>query len=271
MATLGTLPPNVTFVCSDSRCFAMTRSLIAFVRLIRLVAHVLSGLWLVAWRFPRQSTTQKSEQIQAWAQSLLKLIAIEVEVSGVLPQQGPMLLVANHISWLDIVLMLATSHCRFVAKSEIARWPLLGRLTRAAGTLFIARDSPRDALRVVHHMAQELQAGGLLAVFPEGTTSNGLQLLPFHANLLQAALSAHAPVQPVALRFVDTHSGKPSLAPCYIDDDSLLDSVWRTLRAPGLRASVQFGEVQTADGRDRRAWAADLRHTIGQALGYAPD
>jgi len=220
----------------------------------------------VAWNFPRLTSAEKTQKVKAWAHDLFELVAIKVEISGTPPLQGSVLLVANHISWLDIVLLLSASHCRFVAKSEIARWPVLGLLTRAAGTLFIARDSPRDALRVVHHMAEELRAGAALAVFPEGTTSNGLQLLPFHANLFQAAVSAHVAVQPVALRFVDATSGAPSLAPCYIDDDSLLDSVWRTLTAPPLRAQLHFCPPQRAEGRDRRAWAADVRSAIEATL-----
>lgn len=249
----------------------MTRSLIALLRLTRLALHLAQGLWWVAWRFPRLSSTKKSQKIMAWAQELLALIAIKVDVKGTPPTGGPMLLMANHISWLDIALLLAACPCRFVAKSEIARWPVLGLLTRAAGTLFIARDSPRDALRVVHHMAEELNAGAVLAVFPEGTTSNGLQLLPFHANLFQAAVSAQVDVQPVALRFVDAHSGQPSLAPCYIDDDSLVESLWRTLKAPALLAKVHFLEPQIAAGRDRRTWAAAVREGIGDTLGYPRD
>lgn len=175
-------------------------------------------------------------------------------------------MVANHISWLDIVLLLATGHCKFVAKAEIAHWPLLGSLTRGAGTLFIERESPRDALRVMHRMAEELRAGEILAIFPEGTTSNGLQLLPFHANLFQAAISAHAPVQPVALRFIDATTGQLSLAPCYIDDDSLLGSIWRTLKSPNLCASVWFGEPQFSEGRERRSWARDVRKSIHEML-----
>ena len=244
----------------------MTQTLTAIVRLTRLTFHLIDGLMVVRWRFPHFSAPQKSARIQAWALDLLALLAIEVEVKGVPPAPGPVLLVANHISWLDIVLMLATCHCRFVAKSEIARWPVLGLLTRAAGTLFIARDSPRDALRVVHHMAEELKSGAILAVFPEGTTSNGLQLLPFHANLFQAAISANAPVQPVALQFLAADTGQISLAPCYIDDDTLFGSVWRTLTSPPLRASLTFGTPQPCNGRDRRTWAGEMRESVASLL-----
>lgn len=173
-----------------------------------------------------------------------------------------MLLVANHISWLDVYIILATCPCRFVAKSEVLQWPLVGRLAAASGTLFISRQSPRDAVRVVHQMAGHLQSGDMLAIFPEGTTSNGLQVLAFHANLFQAAISANAPVQPVALQFSDEATGQASLAPCYIDQDTLLNSLWRTVKAPPLRATLTFGEQQMPLGRERRALAADVRREV---------
>jgi len=172
------------------------------------------------------------------------------------------LVVANHISWLDILVLHAARHCRFVSKSDVKHWPLIGALATGSGTLFIERSSRRDAMRVVHHMAEALRAGEVVAVFPEGTTSDGIHLLPFHANLIQAAISADAPVVPVALRFVDTLSGQVSLAPCYIDDDTLLVSLWRTLRAPGITAVVSYGVPQFAAGRERRAWARELREAI---------
>ena len=135
-------------------------------------------------------------------------------------------------------------------------------LATGAGTLYIERASRRDAMRVVHHMADSLRSGDVVAVFPEGTTSDGLSLLPFHANLLQGAIAAEAPVQPVALRFIDAASGETSQAPCYIGDDTLVGSLWRTVTGPGLTAVVSFGEPQLARGRDRRAWAADLREAV---------
>jgi len=177
---------------------------------------------------------------------------------------GPLLLVANHISWLDITSLHAARFCRFVSKADVKAWPLIGALASGVGTLFIERESRRDAMRVVHHMADSLRAGDVLAVFPEGTTGEGVELLPFHANLLQAAIAAGSPVQPVALQFIDTHSGERSLAPCYVGDDTLVGSVWRTVRARGITVRIVFGELQTAQGRERRTWAAGLRETIVQ-------
>ncbi len=234
----------------------------ALWRLLRVTVHILHGIFTIRMVFPRLSTEQKNVRVQVWALEMLGRLAIKLVVRGQPPLIGPMLLVANHISWLDIAVMHAARHCRFVSKDDVQHWPLVGTLAYAAGTLYIARESRRDAMRVVHQMAEALKGGDILAVFPEGTTGDGTHVLPFHANLLQAAISAQVPVQPVALQFVDGASGSISLAPCYIGDDTLLQSLWRTLCADGVQAVVQFGTSQNAEGRDRRAWAADLRQTI---------
>lgn len=238
------------------------RVLRAAWRLLHALAHALAGWRTIVFEFPRLSQAERDLRVTRWARQMLAVLGIELRVRGTPVQQGPMLLVANHISWLDILVMHASRHCRFVAKAEVERWPLIGTLATAGGTLYIERESRRHAMRVVHHMAEALRAGDVLAVFPEGTTSDGRTLLPFHANLLQAAISADAPVQPVALTFVDAASGEPSFAPIYVGDESLVESLWRTLTAPPLAAVVSFGEPQHAKGRDRRAWAADLRGSV---------
>ncbi|MGZ5194816.1 MAG: lysophospholipid acyltransferase family protein [Ramlibacter sp.] len=234
----------------------------ALWRLGRALVHVLSGLATIVWVFPHLGAAQREGRVQAWAQAMLAVLGIRLEVRGRPPGSGPVLLVANHISWLDIVVMHAARHCRFVAKAQVRHWPLIGRLASAAGTLYIERESRRDALRVVHHIAECLRAGDVLAVFPEGTTSDGTRLLPFHANLLQAAISANAPALPLALSFVDTATRAPSLAPAYVGDDTLLGSVWRTVTAPPLTAMVSYGEPQFAQGLERRQWAAQLRLAV---------
>jgi 1-acyl-sn-glycerol-3-phosphate acyltransferase len=238
------------------------RSALAVWRLLRVLAHVASGLVTVVFVFPRLDALQRHARVQAWARRMLAVLGIGLELQGEPPVHGPMLLVANHISWLDILVMHAARHCRFVSKSEVRHYPLLGRLATAAGTLYIERESRRDAMRVVHQMAAALQAGDILAVFPEGTTSDGVQLRPFHANLLQAAVSAAAPVQPVGLRYADSLSGRTSLTPCYVGDDTLVASLWRTVAGEPITAVVRYGQPQQANGRDRRAWAVDLHAAV---------
>lgn len=240
----------------------MRRRLTACWRLLRVGAHVVAGLWMVALRFPRLSPEQQGVRVQAWSMALLGHLGIALQVRGPLPLLGPVLLVANHLSWLDIPVLHAARHCRFVSKSDIQDWPLIGTLATAAGTLYIERRVRRDARRVVQQMTGALRERAVLAVFPEGTTGDGTVLLPFHANLLQAALDAGAPVQPVGLRFVDAASGAASAAPVYAGDTTLLASVWRTACAPPLRAVVHYGAAEPSQGRERRAWSAQLREAV---------
>ena len=234
----------------------------ALWRLLRCLVHIAGGLWTIATLFPRLGQPAKEARVQAWALVMVRLAGIELAVSGVPIAVGPALLVANHLSWLDIVVMHASRYCRFVSKADIGRWPLVGTLAAGAGTLYIERESRRDAHRVVHHMTERLRLGEVLAVFPEGTTGDSISLKPFHANLLQAAISADVPVQPLALRFVDADTGKTCFAPRYIDDDSIFVSIWETLNVRHLRAEVIFGEPQRCDGRDRRSWAAALQQDV---------
>jgi 1-acyl-sn-glycerol-3-phosphate acyltransferase len=220
--------------------------------------HIVSGFLTVLLLFPRLSPVEKEMRIRRWSIDLLAKLAVKLKVIGVPPKSGPLLLVSNHISWLDIVMLQATCACQFVSKSDVQRWPLIGTLASGVGTLFIERTSRRDAMRVVHQMVVRLRAGDILAIFPEGTTSDGVSLLPFHANLFQSAISANVPVLPVALGFMDVASAQRSRAPCFIDNDTMLGSIWRTLCADPLCAVLTFGEPQFARGRDRRTWAAEL-------------
>lgn len=237
-------------------------SLRAAFRLGRALIHAFGGAWTITTRFPRWDAPQREAMVQAWSLKMLALLGIRLELHGRPCAGGPMLLVANHISWLDIVVMHAARYCRFVSKADVMHWPLIGTLATGSGTIYIERASRRDALRVVHRVAGSLNRGEVVAVFPEGTTSDGVDLLPFHGNLIQAAISAGAPVQPVALSFLDTSTGAISLAPCYIDEDTLFGSIWRTLGARAITAVVHYGEPQSAQGRDRRAWARDLRSAV---------
>ena len=245
----------------------MLRSLRAIWRLGRVLVHILHGVW-VAWReFDGASVAHRCARIQWWSAKLLALLGLRLRPDGRFAP-GAHLIAANHVSWLDITAVHAVCpQARFVSKADVKAWPVLGWLITAAGTLFIERESKRDALRVVHQSAEALAAGDTVAFFPEGTTSDGHHLLPFHANLLQAALDAGAPVQPVGLRFLDGIGGATSDAPSFVGDESFLGSVWRTLKAPGITAVVHFGAPERALGRDRRAWSQAL-HAAVDALRH---
>ncbi len=235
----------------------------ALWRLLRLVGHGVAGLWTIQRRFPQWDPAQREAAVQQWAARVLQLSGIALQVRGQPPTAGPVLLVANHISWLDIVVMHAAGYCRFVSKADVKHWPLVGPLATGAGTLYIERASRRDAMRVVHQMRERLLAGDVIAVFPEGTTGDGRTVLPFHANLVQAAVSADVPIVPLALRFADGQ-GATSFAPSFVGDETLVGSVWRTLAAQNLVAQLHYGAPQRAAGRDRRAWAQDLQAEVAR-------
>ena len=246
------------------------RNFLAVLKLAKVAAHLLVGLLTICFHFPKLTQTQKNKRIEVWASELLAKLAIKLIVAGKPPVNGPVLLVSNHISWLDILVIHAGGHCRFVSKSDIKHWPVIGTLTTAAGTLYIERESRRDAMRVVHHMSEALAAGDIVAVFPEGTTGNGIDLLPFHANLLQAAIAVDVPVQPIALSFIDAATGQISQAASFVGDETLLGSLWNTLKSCNLTAVATYGVPQSAQGRDRRVWAADLRTEIALLKSIAP-
>lgn len=244
------------------------KNLRAAWRAWRAIVHVLFGLWIMRREFPRMTHAQQRLVVREWSRRMLGILGVVLEVRGEVHDRGPLLVVSNHISWLDILVMNACQPARFVSKADAGHWPVLGALIRGAGTLFIERENRRDAMRVVHLMAERLVDRDIVAVFPEGTTGDGRGVLPFHANLLQAAISTGAPVLPVALGYRDPADRAISDAPLFIGDTTLLSSIWRTLRADGVLAVVCHGQPQEARGRDRRAWARDLQQVVaGLAAG----
>lgn len=238
----------------------------ALWRLLRAVLHGLHGIAIVLLRFPSLPLEARRERVRWWSAKLLAVLGVRLQVDGTV-RPGATLLVANHVSWLDIAAVHAVApHARFVSKADVRHWPLVSRLVDAAGTLYIERERTRDALRVVHQMADALRAGDTVAVFPEGTTSDGRGLLPFHANLLQAAIATGTPVQPAALRFSDAaHDVSPAAA--YVGETSLLECLWAIACAEGMVVRVILRPAIATPHADRRALAARLRDEIAQALG----
>ena len=236
----------------------------ALLRLAGATLHVLHGVWVVLLHFPRLDDAGRAARVQWWNAKMLRRMGLTHEVSGQF-RPGAKLVVANHISWLDILAINAVAPVRFVSKAEVKHWPVLGALVTAGGTLYIERERARDAMRVVHHMAEALKSGDTVAVFPEGTTADGHALLPFHANLFQAAIATQAPVQAVALRYRDaSHPVSPSVS--FVGDTTLLQSVWWVARAEGLCVQVKILPAQATAHADRRALAAHMAEEISDAL-----
>ena len=245
------------------------RTLRALWRLARAVLHGMHGLAVVWLLFPHLDRAGREARIRWWAAKMFRMLGMTLEVQGRF-RPGAKLIVANHVSWLDIMAVhAACPEARFVSKAEVRHWPLVSRLVDAARTLYLERERARDALRVVHHAAEALRAGDTVAVFPEGTVGDGHELLPFHGNLLQAAIATATPAQPVALRYADAEA-PVSRAVLFTGDITLRQSLWWLACGEGVAVCVQVLPAMGTAHADRRALAARLRGEIAQALGDAP-
>ena len=240
------------------------RTLRALWRVSACVFYTLQGALICGAIFPFRNKAQRMHTVGQWSRRMLRGLGLTLTTSGT-PQTGAVLFVANHVSWLDILAVDSVQPARFVSKADVRQWPLLGWLVSCGGTLFIERERKRDALRVVHLIAEALKDGERVAVFPEGTTSTGHVLLHFHANLLQAAISSQAPVQPIALRYSDAHH-PISEAVAFVGDTTILQSLWWVVMADGLRVHVKLLEPVASAGLDRRALSDQLHGCIEAAL-----
>jgi 1-acyl-sn-glycerol-3-phosphate acyltransferase len=233
-------------------------------RLLRVLLHILWGMVVLYTVWGSYDTARRRQTNQRWAQGMLRVLGVRLQVEGQV-HAGGKLIVANHVSWLDIIAINATHPSRFVSKAEVANWPVVGRLVDAAETLYLVREKRRDAMRVMGLMSQALSQGDTVAVFPEGTTGSGHGVMHFHGNLLQCAIDADMPIQPVALRYSDAqHAISP--APAYIGDVTLMQSLWWVVTARGLSVRVRLLPPQACSHAERRELAETLHGQISAAL-----
>jgi 1-acyl-sn-glycerol-3-phosphate acyltransferase len=238
-------------------------------RVARLVAH-LGRMWFGA-RFltARLGRWERQALVQRWAAEMLDALTIDVVVRGeVPPKDWPLLVVANHTSWVDTWVLNTLNPARFVAKSEMRRWAIIGTIAERFGTFFIVRGSCRAAARTKTAVARALSAGEPVGAFPEGTTTDGTTVRAFYPALFQAAIDADVLVQPVAIRYL-TATGEPTTAAAFIDDMSIVDSLRPILAAPRLIAEVTFCAPLFASGRTRRGLARQSHASISGALGVS--
>lgn len=231
-------------------------------RFATLLHKLISGYLTVLFVFPLLDQRSRALEVQKWSIRILESFGIVVQVEGAFNFRGPLLIVSNHISWLDVLVLHSIGYCRFVAKAEIGKWPLFGYLSRKTGMFFIERQKPKDALKVMHLMRDALLSGEVLAVFPEGTTGDGVNLLPFHTNLLQSAVSANAPVIPVCIAYKDRQTDLQSHAPAFIGDITFFKSVWATLCADPISAQIKVGNISHCRERTRKEWSDELYQSI---------
>lgn len=186
---------------------------------------------------------QRNQAVLTLGQGALDALDIELEI-GTPPQQQAVngtLVVANHVSWLDIFAMSAVYPSSFIAKQEISKWPVLGKMGKNAGTVFINRNSRRDIEPINQAVGAALRSGQNVSFFPEARTSSGKEVLPFKAALFQSAIDADAPIQVIALRYYDG-SGRRSIEPSYADVN-LLSSLWRIISMKKIRIRLDFAPL----------------------------
>lgn len=241
-------------------------------RLLALVAVLGLGVGVAALQ-----PIVRGRGVRGWFRLLLRAAGVRLQIRGGsrLSTSGPpaaagTLVTANHVSWLDIPAVLAVERLRVVAKSDVRRWPVIGLLAAAGGTLFIDRRSLRRLPRTVTDIAASLRDGRSVLVFPEGSTWCGRTHGRFYPAAFQAAADAGAPVRPVQVRYL-LGDGQLSTAAAFVGEDTLLDSVLRVIAVRGLTVEVRLGAISTGPtapmpslGRAavRRAWAVQTRATF---------
>lgn len=235
--------------------------------LIRLVIHLLVGLAKVALLFPLLDTAGRERRVQRWSRQLVAICGVKLRFDQARQAEpaSPALIICNHISWLDIFVINALHPCRFVAKSDIRSWPLIGWLCAHTGTIFIARGRAREVRRIYEDLVRSIHDGQRVAFFPEGTTSPQGVVLPFHANLFEAAIEAEVPVQPYAVRYLDADGSLHSSAD-FVGDMSFVESVIAIMKSGGMTAElIRLPSIDTV-GAHRRELAVAAHEAVAGVL-----
>jgi len=227
-----------------------------------MAGQLARGFWVVQVRFRRMSAAERLLAVQAWAQQMLRILEVDVRSSRALAPDFAGLVVSNHLSWLDILVMQSLHPCTFVAKAEVRRWPLVGSLAAACGTIFVDRGSARSARAMVDATADAIAQGLAVVVFPEGTSSDGQSLGPFHPNIFESAVRTQTPLQWLTLQYWDRQRGVISAAPHFIGDMDLLESLARVTAEPALQARVRVGDPLPSHGHNRRSLAAQAHRQM---------
>lgn len=235
------------------------------IRLLRLLIHVSSGL-IQSIVYPYFSQSIQRRMMANWAAGILTILNIRLHCIGTLPttEIPRALLVANHVSWLDVCIMMAACPTRFVAKAEISHWPVLGFLSRNAGTLFIERARRADTLHMNQAIGEVLMRGDRVTVFPEGTTGDGTALKHFHASLLQSAIAVNALLYPVAISYRNV-AGEICREAAYTDP-SLVQSLQKILQQTHIDAGLSFAAPIICSEKNRRELARFSEQSIATAL-----
>ena len=236
-------------------------------RALLFIVHLLYGAFAVWYVLPRYKPAERGVVVTSWARRGLGHIERADCGKAVRPPGAvtSTLFVCNHVSWLDILALLAVRPMRFVAKSEVRSWPMIGWMAMKTGTVFLRRNECRHLAQVKRTIESALAHGGCIATFPEATTTDGITVRPFHSGLFESAVVSGATVWPVALRY--HHSdGSLSKEAAFIGDQSLVSSLRQILRQPVLNLAVSFGSPIAADGWERQELAAAAYRAVTDML-----
>ena len=236
-----------------------------YYRLLLVILHLVAGLAACALIFPWAGPARRDRVVQRWSRRLLAIAGVRVQQDGGVPALEHAMIVANHVSWLDIFVINSLHPCHFVAKSEIRAWPVLGWLAAKGGTVFLSRGNRRELRHIFKGMVSALQAGERVAFFPEGTTAAQGTVLPFHANLFEAAVDAKVLVQPYALRYLDAH-GQPHASVDFTGDITFAQSMLKVLSGPAIDARLTCLPALNGDGAHRRELAQAAHDAVAAVL-----
>lgn len=240
-------------------------------RIVLLAVHVLTAVVIASLLMPRSSELRRQRMVRWWSGRLMRILRVRVQVQGVPPglDTHNVMLVSNHVSWVDIYLLNSVRPARFVSKSDVRQWPVIGWVAWKTGTFFINRAKRHDTARVNHEMSDALSKGACVAVFPEGTTSHGDVLLPFHASLFQPCIHSESKVWPVALRYRHA-DGSLNREVSYVGEVSFGESFSRVVGQPEIYAELVFAPPIHSHGRTRRELAKLAEQAIAEALELTP-
>lgn len=246
------------------------------VRAAHLTLHLVKGAAMVGLVFPYLKPAERDAVVNRWCCDALTILRVRVHVRAPIPSPttAPVLVVANHISWLDILALNAVRRVRFVAKTEVRTWPVLGWLAARTGTFFIQRNRPRQLIRLIRSVSRALDQRHCVAFFPEGTTTDGRGVLPFRSGLMQSAVLSQAVVWPVALRYT-TPEGTRASSAAFVGDQSLIQSILHVLSQSTTHLQLRFAPplegVQTDRKKlARQAWAAIFSMLDDPQRAFAP-
>lgn len=241
------------------------------IRLSLSLVCIAFGLAMCLLLYPCLKSSGRSRASCTWARWFVWCLGVRVHIVGNWPTSpGRFMLVSNHISWLDIFVLLSVLPIRFVSKAEVKNWPVAGYLARSSGTLFINRTSKRDTVHIGAEMLAVMEAGEVIGVFPEGTTSDGSVLLPFFSPLIQPAVNSAAQIVPTGILYQDSEGRRDPVIP-FIGDQSFVDSLLITLRRRALNVKVCFGSSIETDQSHRREITRQAESAVAHLLGVKVD